>query len=126
MVIVLFAALSIPGEPQMPGRRNEQAKPDLAQITPTKLGILRGHKRDVWRAAFHPNGKTLVSCGDDAQLITWNVLTGMEIPRDHILDYVMHDLDFDAQGRFFAAVSLTPWGPGFPAFSGFIICKMTW
>jgi WD40 repeat protein len=112
--LVLGAICVAPSNAQNPKRQTDQPpKADLSKLDPKKAATFRGHKKDVWRVVFHPDGKSIASCGDDAQIIMWNLKTGLESGRDNIHDQVVHDLDFNGRGSVLAAVGQTPWGPGF-------------
>ncbi|WP_165068497.1 WD40 repeat domain-containing protein [Paludisphaera rhizosphaerae] len=90
------------------------AKPDLSRLTPEKLQTLNGHRQDVWRLAFNPREPSiLVSCGDDSQVITWDLQTGRPMEEVKILDHKVRDLAFDETGRFFAVATTNPWEGGF-------------
>src|SRR5207302_793400 len=48
------------------------------------LGTCRGHTAGVWAVAFSPDGKRLVSGGDDRTVRVWEASTGKELVRiDH-------------------------------------------
>src|SRR5262249_54020022 len=45
------------------------------------LNTLNGHDDLVWSAAFSPDGKTLVSAGDDKTIPSWNTAPGRQVRR---------------------------------------------
>jgi serine/threonine protein kinase len=70
-----------------------------------KLAELSGHTGPVWSVAFAPDGRTLVSGGDDGTLRFWDVAQGKEVAR--VLAHVssVYAVAFGPAGRYLASGS---------------------
>ncbi|HEX3053493.1 MAG TPA: protein kinase [Aggregatilineaceae bacterium] len=68
---------------------------DSGQIVHT----LTGHNGVVTGVSFSPDGRTLLSCGLDGQVLLWDVATGQEIRRFVGHDSFIGSVDFSPDGR---------------------------
>jgi eukaryotic-like serine/threonine-protein kinase len=68
---------------------------------------LRGHKGDVYHAGFSPDGKTLVSCGQDGTVRFWDVATGQSLRTIPAQDQAgeVNSAEFSADGRTLVTAS---------------------
>src|SRR6185295_16577764 len=93
---------------------------------------LKGHARDIYSAAFHPDGKSLATGDYDGKILHWEITTGklvrtLEAPvlvtrnADFLCDVGgVRALAFDAEGKRLAASGLrdaksNTFCPGAPA-----------
>jgi eukaryotic-like serine/threonine-protein kinase len=68
---------------------------------------LRGHKGSVYHAGFSPDGKTLVSCGEDGTVRFWDVATGQSLRTIPAQDQAgeVNSAEFSADGRTLVTAS---------------------
>ncbi|MCI0348563.1 MAG: hypothetical protein L0Z53_03980, partial [Acidobacteriales bacterium] len=69
------------------------------------LGDFTGHKQAVVSVAFSPDGKTLVTGGNDGTVRFWNLQTRQEVLSFAQLGLHPIDLCFSPDGRAFASGS---------------------
>lgn len=55
---------------------DEPAEPTTPSAPPPPKSKLSGHKRNVWSAAFSPDGEQIISGSSDRTLKLWNIRTG--------------------------------------------------
>ena len=63
---------------------------------------LTGHERDVYHVEYSPNGKTLVSCGQDGTVRVWDSATGETLLVLHGHDGDVNYVTFSPDGRTLA------------------------
>ncbi len=68
---------------------------------------LRGHKGAVYHAGFSPDGKTLVSCGQDGTVRFWDVATGQSLRTIPAQDQAgeVNSAEFSPDGRSLVTAS---------------------
>jgi len=67
------------------------------------LGVLVGHKQNVYTVAFSPDGKTIATASDDSTLKFWNVATQQELFTIRRLGGGLRALTFSPDGRSLVA-----------------------
>lgn len=67
--------------------------------------ILYGHNERVNCAVFSPDGKTIISGGEDNRIRIWNSQTGKEIQKYHEHSDGIDDIIFSPDGKRFASIA---------------------
>jgi len=104
-------------------KASNAGKTSLAPVTLTAYvaETLRGHDREVNCLTFSPNGRFLISGGNEGAYITWDVEAFFKkkkgakvraVERRNNSDHIAA-VDFDASGNVFACSGVTHWGNGF-------------
>ena len=100
-----------------PGKTSHAPDTLTAHVAET----LRGHDREVNCLTFSPNGRYLISGGNEGAYITWDVEAFFKkkkgakvraVERRNNSDHIAA-VDFDASGNVFACSGVTHWGNGF-------------
>src|SRR5262249_33923215 len=67
--------------------------------------VLRGHEGEVYAAAFSPDGRTLVTGGQDGFLLVWDVAARMKITAWRAHDDCVNTVSFSRDGRLLVTAS---------------------
>ncbi len=78
----------------------------LRRATHDERLTLLGHEGQVYAVAFSPDGRTLVSGGQDGTIRVWNPMDGQLLHMIRAHDSCTNDLDFSPDGRTLASAQL--------------------
>jgi WD40 repeat protein len=96
-----------PGGATTPGKGDTDGFSDpLPRFARARFGTVRWrHGRAVLAVAFHPDGKTLVSTGEDRTVRIWDVSSGKVIRKLEGLGWAVWSIAFDAKGNRLAGIA---------------------
>ncbi len=77
----------------------------LKRLLHSERLTLRGHAGEVYGVAFSPDGKTLVSSGEDGTIRVWEPTTGKQLHIFVAHESCTNDLDFSPDGKLLASAS---------------------